>query len=163
MQWTCALLLLAASAHGFQPLRPVTTKPSQQKLFSTPGTPGDAEKFENPAEPLKVVFDKMYGSDGQTAPTRIVWGVFKSKIDEEELPSAEESAARREAAAASLTNIDGDERERRKLASIVFSAGTAGLAVALPLLSVPLASRMAALLFPTFLSLGFYRSYEEGL
>ena len=78
------------------------------------------------------------------------------------LPSAEERERRREVAAAELTNIDMDERGRRRLAGGAMSAVTAALATYLLASHAPTLTR-AAIAPPLFLAYGFLASARTGL
>ena len=118
--------------------------------------------FQNPIPALGDVFaDKLYsGGNGQ----RIKFGVFKEDIDPNEDPVDPSLAARRRAKAAEdLTNIDDDERARRRKVGYAGTTVTLALSAFLPLAGVPLAGRFAGEIFPVFLSLGFLLSAQEGL
>lgn len=88
--------------------------------------------------------------------------MLQTPVDLETVPSEEERARRREVAAAQLTNIDTDERERRKLAGGAMSVVTAALAAYLLASHAPTLSR-AAIAPPLFLSYGFLASARTGL
>ena len=72
--------------------------------------------------PLKELFETLYPANSGT---RIVWGVFKEKVDGFSSSEEEREELRRNAAE-SLTNIDDAERARRRQAGLVFSALTCG-------------------------------------
>ena len=88
--------------------------------------------------------------------------MFQRRVDESALPSDEERAERRAQAAASLVNIDDAERERRRAASVVFTAATAATAVALLALHSPPLARLA-IAPPLYLAYGFSESASQGL
>lgn len=98
---------------------------------------------------------------------RVKWGVLSEEVDEASLATGADADAARAAlraeAAASLTNIDAAERERRKL------AGSAGAALTLALGAAmvgPLhagATARLAIFFPAALSFGYLESSRAGL
>ena len=93
---------------------------------------------------------------------RIAWGLLKQDVLDSELPSEEEQAARRAKAAAELTNIDGDERDRRQLAGLGLGAVTLAVAAGMLVGHVDASGRAA--LFPfVSLTLGYLASALEGL
>ena len=101
----------------------------------------------------------MYATPGK----RIKWGVFKEDVG----PAAAavpESASRaaRDAAASSLTNIDGDERARRGVVGRVFAALTISIATAQVATHQP-ASARALIALPLFFAVGFLGSEKTGL
>ena len=93
---------------------------------------------------------------------KIFFGVLQVDVDETDVPSEEERARRRAAAAESLTNIDMAERERRRLAGTVLAVLTAALGVGLIASEVPALTRVA-IAPPLFLSYGFLASAQTGL
>jgi len=108
---------------------------------------------------------KMYDPRAQK---RIVFGVFQRDVDPAELADTSagtqaKRAALRAEAAQSLTNIDMPERQRRYAAGAVMSAATLGLAYVLWGQDLSPVAKSAALLGPTFLSLGFLASGRSGL
>jgi len=102
------------------------------------------------------------------AQKRIVFGVFQQDVDPAELADtsadtlAQRAAARAEAAR-NLTNIDVPERQRRYALGGVMSVVTLGLAYVLWGQDLSPAAKSAALLGPTFLSMGFLASGRFGL
>ena len=93
---------------------------------------------------------------------RIYLGVLQQVVLPANVPGAEERALRRSAAAEALVNIDGPERERRRLAGTAFTALTAVLAVGLLVSHAPQLARFA-IAPPLFLSYGYLKSAETGL
>ena len=92
---------------------------------------------------------------------KIVYGVFTADVTD--IPSDDERARRREAAAASLTNIDDEERARRNLVGTIALIASFGLAVLLYARGVGGVQRFLYIFFPFNLGLGFYRSGQNGL
>lgn len=97
-----------------------------------------------------------------------MFGVFQRDVDPAELAdgSAEtlaQRAALRAEAATSLTNIDMTERQRRYAAGAGMSVVTVGLAYVLWGQDLSPVAKFAAVLGPTFLSLGFLASGRFGL
>ena len=108
-------------------------------------------------DPLATQFKRMYATPGK----RIKWGVFKEDVGEVTV-SESESRAARDAAAASLTNIDGDERLRRGLVGRVFVGVTLAIAAAQVATHQP-ASARALIALPLFFAVGFLGSERTGL
>ena len=106
-----------------------------------------------------MVFKNLFpgGSNKQ-----IFFGVLQREVDPASVPAPEEQARRREEAAASLTNIDAAERERRMLAGGVGALFTAALAAGLLAADVAPLVR-AAIAPPLFLSYGYVASARTGL
>lgn len=94
--------------------------------------------------------------------TQVTWGVFKTSVDQDKIPEAEERAALRERAARDLTNIDDEERARRGVAGSVLAVVTVAVGAGLLASHSPPLTRLsiAPLLF---LSYGFTASSREGL
>ena len=111
-------------------------------------------------DPLATQFKRMYATPGK----RIKWGVFKEDVDPLETAAVSESAARaaRDAAAASLTNIDADERARRGLVGRAFVGMTLAIAAAQVATHQP-ASARALVAAPLFFAVGFLGSEKTGL
>lgn len=122
-----------------------------------PSSSGDDEAFD---DPLATQFKRMYATPGK----RIKWGVFKEDVDPLETAAVSESAARaaRDAAAASLTNIDADERARRGLVGRAFVGMTLAIAAAQVATHQP-ASARALVAAPLFFAVGFLGSEKTGL
>ena len=80
----------------------------------------------------------------------------------ERVNEVEKSTRRRERAAADLTNIDADERQRRLIASGAFGAVTVALAAGLLGFHAPALARVA-IGPPLFLTYGYFESYQTGL
>ena len=93
---------------------------------------------------------------------KIVWGPFPTDVDPACVPDDDERARRRERAAAELTNIDADERQRRLIASGAFGAVTVALAAGLLSFHAPALARVA-IGPPLFLTYGYFESYQTGL
>lgn len=111
--------------------------------------------FDPVATVMSALFPAGKGS-------KIAWGVLQQAVEPAAVPSDEERARRRDAAAAQLVNIDGDERERRKRAGLAFLALSAALAGALLATGAGAAAR-GAVAPPLFLAVGFLASWREGL
>ena len=123
-----------------------------------PGGDTDNGAFD---DPLGQAFAAAYDGSDSAAPQRITWGVFKTAVDASAVPGSADRAALRAEAAVTLTNIDLDERQRRLLAGGLFGVATAALGAAL--WHEPVAARFAALVLPTFFSVGFVASGRAGL
>ena len=110
-------------------------------------------------DPLATQFKRMYATPGK----RIKWGVFKEDVGTD-ASAVSESASRaaRDAAASSLTNIDGDERKRRGIVGRVFAALTIAIATAQVATHQP-ASARALIALPLFFAVGFLGSEKTGL
>lgn len=101
----------------------------------------------------------MYATPGK----RIKWGVFKEDVGTDAAAVSESaSRAARDAAASSLTNIDGDERKRRGIVGRVFAALTIAIATAQVATHQP-ASARASIALPLFFAVGFLGSEKTGL
>mmetsp|Transcript_46643 Transcript_46643/g.122485 ORF Transcript_46643/g.122485 Transcript_46643/m.122485 type:complete len:261 (-) Transcript_46643:640-1422(-) len=112
------------------------------------------------ADPIAQLFSKVLfkGNSGK----RIFFGVLQQDVVAETVPDAEERAVRRAVAARELTNIDAEERARRRLAGTAFSGITVLLAFGLLATQAAPLSRVA-IAPPLFLSYGFLASAREGL
>jgi hypothetical protein len=141
----------ASRAHRVAP-RAVQTETDAETTAASAPSSGDA--FD---DPLATQFKKMYATPGK----RIKWGVFKEDVGEVTV-SESESRAARDAAAASLTNIDGDERLRRGLVGRVFAGVTLAIAAAQIATQQP-ASARAVIALPLFFAVGFLGSEKTGL
>jgi hypothetical protein len=141
----------ASRAHRVAP-RAVQTETDAETTAASAPSSGDA--FD---DPLATQFKKMYATPGK----RIKWGVFKEDVGEVTV-SESESRAARDAAAASLTNIDGDERARRGLVGRVFVGVTLAIAAAQIATHQP-ASARAVIALPLFFAVGFLGSEKTGL
>ena len=108
-------------------------------------------------DPLATQFKRMYATPGK----RIKWGVFKEDVGETAVSETDAHAAR-DAAAASLTNIDGDERARRGLVGRAFVGVTLAIAAAQVATHQP-ASARALIALPLFFAVGFLGSERTGL
>ena len=94
---------------------------------------------------------------------KVKWGVLREAVDPGAVPSAEESAARREEAARELVNIDRAERDRRLLVGRAGLALSGALAVFAYLSGWGFFPRFAVV-GPAFaLSYGFWTSGRDGI
>jgi hypothetical protein len=141
----------ASRAHRVAP-RAVQTETDAETTAASAPSSGDA--FD---DPLATQFKKMYATPGK----RIKWGVFKEDVGEVTV-SESESRAARDAAAASLTNIDGDERARRGFVGRVFAGVTLAIAAA-QIATHQAASARAVIALPLFFAVGFLGSEKTGL
>jgi len=93
----------------------------------------------------------------------VQWGVLQADVDASKAPTQQEQKRRMDEAAAALTNIDAEERNRRKI------AGLAGAAVACVVYGVTIylqtgfVARAASIYLPVAFSAGFLTSSKEGL
>jgi hypothetical protein len=142
----------ASRAHRVAP-RAVQTE-TDAETTAAEETPSSGDAFD---DPLATQFKRMYATPGK----RIKWGVFKEDVGEVTV-SESESRAARDAAAASLTNIDGDERLRRGLVGRVFAGVTLAIAAAQIATHQP-ASARAVIALPLFFAVGFLGSEKTGL
>ena len=115
---------------------------------------------EKAGEVTAFLFGKLLYRGGTGK--KIVWGPFPTDVDPACVPDADERARRRERAAAELTNIDADERQRRLIASGAFGAVTVALAAGLLGFHAPALARVA-IGPPLFLTYGYFESYQTGL
>ena len=122
----------------------------------------DAAAFvaEKAGEVTAFLFGKLLYRGGTGK--KIVWGPFPTDVDPACVPDDDERARRRERAAAELTNIDADERQRRLIASGAFGAVTVALAAGLLGFHAPALARVA-IGPPLFLTYGYFESYQTGL
>ena len=141
----------ASRAHRVAP-RAVQTETDAETTADS--APSSDDAFD---DPLATQFKRMYATPGK----RIKWGVFKEDVGEVTV-SESESRAARDAAAASLTNIDGDERLRRGLVGRVFAGVTLAIAAAQIATHQP-ASARAVIALPLFFAVGFLGSEKTGL
>lgn len=110
-------------------------------------------------DPVKQVFSTLFpGGKGK----QIYLGVLQKDVDPSSIPSDSERTALRAEAAASLTNIDMPERERRRLVGSVLSVLTLGLAIGLIVGHAPTLTRFA-IAPPLFFSYGYLASWQTGL
>lgn len=98
--------------------------------------------------------------------SRVKWGLFKEEIAQDAIDNTPEAqsarAALREAAARNLTNIDDQERERRRLVGLATVAGALVLALLMLWSKVDWSVRLA--IFPIVaLGNGYLLSAQEGL
>ena len=148
MMRAAALLLLAATADGFLHASRKTAK--KPLLRAT-------ESFENPVPLLQEAIDRAPQFDEGRS---VVFGVLSTEVAD--APAPAEQARRRELAAASLTNIDDAERDRRGAVAVVGGAATLAYAASLVANHASFAGRLSV--FPLLaLSLGYYESKKEGL
>ena len=146
MMRAAALLLLAATADGFQ-----------RASRKTANTLRATESFENPVPLLQEAIDRAPQFDEGRS---VVFGVLSTEVAD--APAPAEQARRRELAAASLTNIDDAERDRRGAVAVVGGAATLAYAASLVANHASFAGRLSV--FPLLaLSLGYYESKKEGL
>ena len=115
---------------------------------------------EKAGEVTAFLFGKLLYRGGTGK--KIVWGPFPTDVDPACVPDDDERARRRERAAAELTNIDADERQRRLIASGAFGAVTVALAAGLLGFHAPALARVA-IGPPLFLTYGYFESYQTGL
>jgi len=150
----------ARSAPRARRVAPRAAKTELETPSTTAGDPASVESRELAFDdPVATQFKAMYATPGK----RIKWGVFKEDVG----PAAAavpESASRaaRDAAASSLTNIDGDERARRGVVGRVFAALTIAIATAQVATHQP-ASARALIALPLFFAVGFLGSEKTGL
>jgi glutaredoxin 3 len=111
------------------------------------------------ADPVAALFSTLFGGGSGK---RIWFGVLQQQVDPGTVPTDTVRAERRATAAAALTNIDDDERERRRLAGSVLGVLTAAIAVGMVAGDASALTR-AAIAPPLFLSYGFLMSAREGL
>ncbi|KAH8068711.1 hypothetical protein JL721_6574 [Aureococcus anophagefferens] len=144
MMRAAALLLLAATADGFQ-----------RASRKTANTLRATESFENPVPLLQEAIDRAPQFDEGRS---VVFGVLSTEVAD--APAAEQRARRE--LAASLTNIDDAERDRRGAVAVVGGAATLAYAASLVANHASFAGRLSV--FPLLaLSLGYYESKKEGL
>ena len=130
-------------------------------------TERESETFEsNPIakealERMGMTTSSNGDTNGGKPNKKVVYGVFTADVTD--IPSDEERARRREAAAASLTNIDDAERARRRNVGTIALVVSIGLAVLLYARGVGGVQRFLYIFFPFNLGLGFYRSAQNGL
>ena len=139
---------------------PHAAKTELETPSTTAGDPAsNASSGDAVAEPVATQVKAMYAPPG----TRIKWGVFKEDVGTD-ASAVSESASRaaRDAAASSLTNIDGDERKRRGIVGRVFAALTIAIATAQVATHQP-ASARALIALPLFFAVGFLGSEKTGL
>ncbi|KAH8046524.1 hypothetical protein JL722_13581 [Aureococcus anophagefferens] len=114
------------------------------------------ESFENPVPFLQEAIDRAPQFDEGRS---VVFGVLSTEVADAPAPAEQ---ARRELAAASLTNIDDAERDRRGAVAVVGGAATLAYAASLVANHASFAGRLSV--FPLLaLSLGYYESKKEGL
>ena len=124
----------------------------------------ESETFESnfiAREALERMGIMTTSGDEKKPNKKVVYGVFTADVTD--VPSDEERVRRREAAAASLTNIDAEERARRNLVGTVALIASVGLALVLYTRGVGGVQRFLYIFFPFNLGLGYYRSAQNGL
>ena len=150
----------ARSAPRARRVAPHAAKTELETPSTTAGDPAsNASAGDAFDDPVATRFKAMYATPGK----RIKWGVFKEDVGTD-ASAVSESASRaaRDAAASSLTNIDGDERKRRGIVGRVFAALTIAIATAQVATHQP-ASARALIALPLFFAVGFLGSEKTGL
>lgn len=139
---------------------PHAAKTELETPSTTAGDPAsNASSGDAFDDPVATQFKAMYATPGK----RIKWGVFKEDVGTDAAAVSESaSRAARDAAASSLTNIDGDERKRRGIVGRVFAALTIAIATAQVATHQP-ASARALIALPLFFAVGFLGSEKTGL
>ena len=150
----------ARSAPRARRVAPHAAKTELETPSTTAGDPAsNASSGDAFDDPVATQFKAMYATPGK----RIKWGVFKEDVGTDAAAVSESaSRAARDAAAASLTNIDGDERKRRGIVGRVFAALTIAIATAQVATHQP-ASARALIALPLFFAVGFLGSEKTGL
>ncbi|KAJ1456757.1 hypothetical protein M885DRAFT_517199 [Pelagophyceae sp. CCMP2097] len=145
----CALvaLFLGAGTDALQPLK------------GSPTTAKD-KGFVNPNPVAQTMIETAQLKEGK----RVVFGVMTEEVGPVDMSSAAVAARStlRASAAASLTNIDDDERARRANVAAVLGVVTLALAAYFVQAHAGALERLAVLPFVA-LSLGYYESAREGL
>ena len=100
---------------------------------------------------------------GFTAGKKVVFGVGTAQVNPDDIPNDKQRAVLREEASRTLTNIDAEERGRRRLVGNAMLVSSAVLAVLLYVKGVAGIPRFFAVFFPFNLGLGYYKSAEAGL
>lgn len=113
------------------------------------------------AEDKVKAFFELAGFRGGRG-VRVEWGVLQRPVGKVTTTPDEQTRLRAEAAA-SITNIGTEERERRGKAGAVVLALTAALALYLSASGAPAFVRFAGVYFPLSLGLGFTASARTGL
>lgn len=119
---------------------------------------GDQESLDGAIGPMKIAIDSGF-KEGKS----IVWGVFQRDLDDGKIPDVEERESRRAAAAKELTNIDSEERDRRRTAGNVGAVLSAALYAGLLYKEASPITLSLAMFFPVALSWGFLDSARTGL
>ncbi|KAH8053844.1 hypothetical protein JL722_9324 [Aureococcus anophagefferens] len=114
MMRAAALLLLAATADGFQ-----------RASRKTANTLRATESFENPVPFLQEAIDRAPQFDEGRS---VVFGVLSTEVADAPAPRSRRGARARRA---SLTNIDDAERDRRGAVAVVGGAATLAYAASL--------------------------------
>jgi hypothetical protein len=149
----------ARSAPRARRVAPRAAKTELETPSTTAGDPASVESGDAFDDPVATQFKAMYATPGK----RIKWGVFKEDVGPAAAAVSESaSRAARDAAASSLTNIDGDERARRGVVGRVFAALTIAIATAQVATHQP-ASARALIALPLFFAVGFLGSEKTGL
>ena len=150
----------ARSAPRARRVAPHAAKTELETPSTTAGDPAsNASSGDAFDDPVATQFKAMYATPGK----RIKWGVFKEDVGSDAAAVSEPaSRAARDAAASSLTNIDGDERKRRGIVGRVFAALTIAIATAQVATHQP-ASARALIALPLFFAVGFLGSEKTGL
>ena len=149
----------ARSAPRARRVAPRAAKTELETPSTTAGDPASVESGDAFDDPVATQFKAMYATPGK----RIKWGVFKEDVGPDAAAVSESaSRAARDAAASSLTNIDGDERARRGVVGRVFAALTIAIATAQVATHQP-ASARALIALPLFFAVGFLGSEKTGL
>ncbi|GHP05633.1 hypothetical protein PPROV_000438300 [Pycnococcus provasolii] len=106
------------------------------------------------SEKVRVAFRELYPPNSNQT---VKYGVLKADVDVAAIPDESTQAKLREEAAKSLTNINADERERRKQIGTYVLAATAVAAIAM-LVTHASPSTRATIALPLFFGSGFYLS-----
>jgi len=126
---------------------------------------GEEETFQGSRIMMEALeFMGMKAGEKGAKNKKIMFGVLTTDVDESSIPSDEERAALRDQASLSLTNIDKEERMRRRLVGRLFIAGTAFLSAILYFkVGADSLTRFVAVFFPLNLGIGYLKSAESGL
>eukprot|EP00471_Norrisiella_sphaerica_P007292 CAMPEP_0184481050 /NCGR_PEP_ID=MMETSP0113_2-20130426/2601_1 /TAXON_ID=91329 /ORGANISM="Norrisiella sphaerica, Strain BC52" /LENGTH=175 /DNA_ID=CAMNT_0026859949 /DNA_START=78 /DNA_END=605 /DNA_ORIENTATION=+ len=93
---------------------------------------------------------------------KIAFGVLTQDVDEKKIPSEDEQKRLREQASRDLTNIDADERERRRAVGNFLNLFSVGLGAAMVVLPVPPLARLGVAV-PLLFAEGYLKSADTGL
>ena len=93
----------------------------------------------------------------------IVYGVFQKDVDQTQLPDAATRAELVERASSQLTNIDQQERDRRRFVGVSAAATSLAIYSGMLYFNVGFLFRLLGMYFPVSLAAGFLQSSREGL
>ena len=148
----CRRSLLPLPGGGNRRIRTACSGGSEPPTGTTTTTSEASEK-------VRVAFRELYPPNSNQT---VKYGVLKADVDVAAIPDESTQAKLREEAAKSLTNINADERERRKQIGTYVLAATAVAAVAM-LATHASPSTRATIALPLFFGSGFYLSGVFGL